>query len=91
MFTRDGAYVRMYGDLRGPKGIVIDYEGYSIVSEDSGSCLSIYDPQGKKIHTVLNLKRPSGTALDARDGTVYVANFVLKLFGHIYTKSTSLL
>ena len=62
------------------EGIVIDDEGYSIVSEDSGSCLSIYDPQGKKIHTVLDLKRPSGTALDVRDGILcMLLTMVLKL------------
>ena len=44
-----------YGDVNGPWGIAIDEEGYSIVSENNGNCLSIFDPQGNKIHTVGNL------------------------------------
>ena len=50
-------------------------EGYSLVSEISGHCLSIYDPEGNKIHTVGNLKNPHGTALDPRDGSVFIANY----------------
>ena len=56
-------------------GIAIDGEGYSIIaSERNGNCLSICGPQGNKIHTVSNLKHPWYTALDRRDGSVYVAN-----------------
>ncbi|KAL5496490.1 hypothetical protein EMCRGX_G012787 [Ephydatia muelleri] len=48
----------MYGDPTRPGGIAIDDEGYSLVSEQGGNCLSIYDPEGNKIHTVGNLKSP---------------------------------
>ena len=52
-------------------------EGYSIVSAHYGHCLSIFDPQGNKIDIVGNLNNPWGTALDPRDGSVYmyVADF----------------
>ena len=75
VFTREGVYVRMYGDPNIPIGIAIDDEGYSLVSESRGNCLSIYDPDGNKIHTVGNLKYPRGTALDPRDGSVFIANY----------------
>ena len=77
VFTKDGIYVRIYGrDLKGPRGIAIDDEGYCIVSESEGNCLSIFDPQGNKIHTVAmpELCRPCGLALDPKDGSVYVAS-----------------
>ena len=75
VFTKEGVYVRMYGDPNGPMGIAIDYEGYSLVSEYRGNCLSIYDPEGNKIHTVGNLNQPWGTALDPSDGSVFIANY----------------
>ena len=83
VFSKEGVYVRMYGDPNGPRGIAIDDEGYSLVSEFGGHCLSIYDPEGNKIHTVGNLKSPHGTALEhPRDGSVFIAyiiaNTVLK-------------
>ena len=88
VFSKEGVYVRMYGDPNGPIEIAIDGEGYSLVSENSGHCLSIYDPEGNKIHTVGNLKNPWGTALDPRDGSVFIANnyganTVLKYCVHI--------
>ena len=78
MFSKEGVYVRMYGDPNGPIGLAIDGEGYSLVSEYGGHCLSIYDPEGNKIHTVGNLKDPYGTALDPRDGSVFIANYGAK-------------
>ncbi|KAL5496781.1 hypothetical protein EMCRGX_G013139 [Ephydatia muelleri] len=75
VFSKEGVYVRMYGDPNGPRGLAIDGEGYSLVSETHGHCLSIYDPEGNKIHTVGNLKNPWGTALDPRDGSVFIANY----------------
>ena len=75
MLTKEGVYVRMYGDPNDPIGIAIDDEGYSLVSEYNGHCLSIYDPEGNEIHTVENLKQPWGTALDPRDGSVFIANY----------------
>ena len=68
-------YFRSYGDPKSPIGIAINGEGYIFVSEWNGHCLSIFDPQGNKIHTVGNLIYPWGTALDHRDGSVYVANY----------------
>ena len=68
----------------GPSGIAIDEEGYSLVCEFSGNCLSIFDPHGNKIHTVGNLTNPFGVALDTISGSLYVANYgaktVLKYF-----------
>eukprot|EP00731_Ephydatia_muelleri_P035529 Em0132g8a len=75
VFTKEGVYVRRYGDPNHPIGIAIDDEGYSLVSECWGHCLSIYDPEGNKIHTVGILKYPWGTALDPRDGSVFIANY----------------
>ena len=57
-----------------PFGIAIDEEGYSLVCEWSGNCLSIFDPQGNKIHTVCNFTKPCGVALDPISGSLYVAN-----------------
>ncbi|KAL5496495.1 hypothetical protein EMCRGX_G012792 [Ephydatia muelleri] len=74
VFTREGVYVRMYGDPTHPGGIAIDDEGYSLVSEQGGNCLSIYDPEGNKIHTVRNLEDPYGTALDPKDGSMFIAD-----------------
>ena len=71
VFTQEGVYVRMYGGPNGPIGIAIDDEGYSLVSERSSNCLSIYDPEGNKIHAVKNLKNPIGAKLD---GSVFIAN-----------------
>ena len=75
VFTKEGVYVRMYGDPKNPMGLAIDDEGCSLVSENIGHCLSIYDPEGNKIHTVGNLKNPYGTALDPRDGSVFIADY----------------
>ena len=49
MLTKEGVYVRMYGDPNHPNGIAIDDEGYSLVSELWGDCVTIYDPEGNKI------------------------------------------
>ena len=75
VFTKEGVFIRMYGDPIRPSGIAIDDEGYSLVSEWGGDCLSIYDPEGNKIHTVGNLEHSYGTALDPRDGSVFIANY----------------
>ena len=75
VFSKEGVYVRMYGDPNVPRGLAIDDEGYSLVSENSGNRLSIYDPEGNKIHTVVNLNYPWGTALDPRDGSVFIADY----------------
>ena len=57
-----------------PSGIVIDEEGYSYVTECDGNRLSIFDPQGNKVHTVDNLSHPRGVMLDPKNGSLYVAN-----------------
>ena len=69
-----GTYVRSYGDVNAPSGIAVDEEGYSLVSEMGSNCLSIFDPQGNKIHTFGNLKQPGGVILDSISGSLYVAN-----------------
>eukprot|EP00731_Ephydatia_muelleri_P032775 Em0024g319a len=71
VFTPEGTYVRSYGDVKGPTGIAIDEEGYSLVTE---YCLSIFDSQGHKVHTVGNLILLFGVMLDPKSGSVYVAN-----------------
>ena len=76
VFAPEGiTYVRSYGDVKGPSGVAVDEEGYSYVSEFSGGCFSIFDPKGQKIHTVRNLNKPLGVALDPQRGSVYIANF----------------
>ena len=75
MFTKEGVYVRMYGDPKCPIGIAIDDEGYSLVSEWSGTCLSIYDPEGIKICKVGNLNKPRDIALDCKDDSVFIAKY----------------
>ena len=42
VFTPEETYVRSYGDVKGPSGIAIDEEGYSLVCECRGNCLSIF-------------------------------------------------
>ena len=74
IFTPKGTYVRSYKDIKGPFGIVIDEEGYSLVNEYSGNCLSIFDCQGNKVHTVSNINIPRGVILDPKSGSLYVAN-----------------
>ncbi|KAL5510574.1 hypothetical protein EMCRGX_G006139 [Ephydatia muelleri] len=73
VFTPEGTYVRSYGSSCSSR-IVIDEEGYSLVTEYSGHCLSIFDSQGHKVHTVGNLNGPNGVMLDPKSGSVYVAN-----------------
>ena len=76
VFNQDGFFISKYGDdLKGPVGIVIDGGGYCIVSESEGNCLSIFNPQRVKIHTVGILFKPYGLALDPKDGSVYVAGY----------------
>ena len=57
VFAPEGTYVRSYGDVKGPSGILID-GSYSLVNEMTGNCLSIFDPQGNKVHTIGNLNQP---------------------------------
>ena len=54
------------------------------MNEITRNCLSIFDPQGNKTHTVGNLNQPQGVILDHTSGSLYVANSgantVLKYF-----------
>ena len=70
----EGTYVRSYGDVKGPSGIAVDEEGYSMVCEYSGNCLSIFDCQRNKIHTFGSLNQPCGVILDPISGNLFVAN-----------------
>ena len=74
VYSPEGTYVRSYGDVHDPTGIVVDKEGYSLINEWYGNCLSIFDPQGNKVHTVGNLNQPRGVMLDPKSGSLYVAN-----------------
>ena len=79
VFTVEGVYVRKYGNLNRPIGIAIDDEGCSIVGEYGCHSISIFDPKGNKVYTLVNLiNHPYGTALDPKDGSVYVANYGAK-------------
>ena len=78
MYTPEGTYVRSYGDVKNPTGIVIDEEGYSLVTEYNGHCVSIFDSQGNKVHTVSNLIDPYDVTLDPKSGSMYVANYGAK-------------
>ena len=53
---------------------MIDEEGYSLVNELCGNCLSIFDSQGNKVHTVGNLNAPRGVILYSKTGSLYVTN-----------------
>ena len=80
VFTREGVYIRTYGDPKKPSGIAIGGDGYSFVSESDGSCVSIFDPEENKVHTVGKLNQPLGIALryssvSISDGfTIYVTD-----------------
>ena len=76
VFTKEGVYIRRYGDLKDPRGIAIDSEGYIFVTEYVGNCISIFDSQENKIHTVEDLNGPWGLALDSRTRSLYVANYL---------------
>eukprot|EP00731_Ephydatia_muelleri_P008763 Em0004g1101a len=71
VFTLEGNYVRSYGNVKCPAGIVIDEEGYSLVNELCGNCISIFDSQGNKVHTVGNLNAPRGVILYSKTCSLY--------------------
>ena len=76
VFTKEGVYIRKYGDLKGPRGIAIDSDGCSFVTEYEGNCISIFDPQGNQVHTVGgSLHNPFGLALDSTNNSLYIANY----------------
>ena len=55
VFTMEGVFIKMCGNPKKPSGIAIGGDSYSFVSESDGSYVSIFDPEGNKIHTVGNL------------------------------------
>ena len=85
VFTPQGTFYRMYGDVKGPLGIAINKEGYSIVCETGGR-LTVFHPHGKKIYstppnpyqplvqTSRDLSSPQGIAMDSNGDKLYVAN-----------------
>ena len=85
VFTPQGTFYRMYGDVRSPLGIAINKEGYSIVCETGGR-LTVFHPHGKKIYstppnpyqplvqTSRDLSSPQGIAMDSNGDKLYVAN-----------------
>ena len=74
VFTKEGIYVRKYGEFTHPRRINIDDEGNASVIDD-GRCLYVFDHYGNKIHHVRNFEEPVDIALDPRDGSVFVANW----------------
>ena len=74
VFTKEGVYVRTYGvPAPGRKRIASDDEGNTLVTY--GRSIPIIDNHGNKIHKVGNFEDPMCIALDARDGSVYVADY----------------
>ena len=79
VFTPEGQYVRQYGQshLRSPFDIAIDSAGNSLVVNNSGDSLSIFDPHGNYIHSIGGFKNPVGVAV-ASNGSVWVADYANK-------------
>ena len=74
-FTPEGQYIRQYGQshLNGPCGIAIDSAGNSLVVNNSGHSLSIFDSRGNYIHSIGGFSWPVGVAV-ASNGSVWVAD-----------------
>ena len=75
VFTPEGQYIRQYGQshLNVPCGIAIDSTGNSIVVNNCGHSLSIFDPHGNYIHSIGGFNYPNGVAVSS-DGSVWVAD-----------------
>ena len=84
VFTLQGNFYRLYGDVKDPIGIAIDKEGYSFVCGADGN-LSVFHPHGFKVYSTKNpnipmvrspndLCSPQGIALDPIGSTLYVAS-----------------
>ena len=76
-----GNPIRTIGNLRRPWGIVTDSKGRIIVAENSGHCVSIFTPKGKKIRSFGSsgaangqFNHPEGVAVDS-DDNIYVADY----------------
>ena len=76
VFTPEGQYIRQYGQshLNEPCDIAIDSAGNSLVVNNSGDSLSIFDPHGNYIHSIGGFKNPVGVAV-ASNGSVWVADY----------------
>ena len=76
VFTPEGQYIRQYGQshLNEPCDIAIDSAGNSLVVNNSGDSLSIFDPLGNYIHSIGGFKNPIGVAV-ASNGSVWVADY----------------
>ena len=76
VYSQTGEYQRIYGkgQLVSPRGITIDDEGYSLVSEFlHGGQLKIFSPQGKLICSVGNLQASAGVCID-NDSNIFVTS-----------------
>ena len=75
VFTSEGQYIRQYGQshLNEPHGIAIDSAGNSLVANNRGNSFSIFDPDGKYIHSIGGFNCPVGVAM-ASNGSVWVAD-----------------
>ena len=83
VFTSDGAYIRMYGNLIEPTGIAVDCGGFSLVCEMYTYHISVFDPQGKLVAKIpTQLLKQLGVSVH-HDGSVYVSssddNVIVKL------------
>ena len=75
VFTPEGQYIRQYGQyhLSSPFGIAIDSTGNSVVVNNIGNSLSIFDPHGNYIHSIGGFNHPIGVAV-ASNGSVWIAD-----------------
>ena len=74
VFNKEGVYVRTYGGpSSGRKRIAIDDEGNTLVTY--GLHYSTVYNNGNRIHHMGSFEDPMCIALDARDGSVYVADY----------------
>ena len=78
VYSPDGKYIRQYGEkvLNDPFGILVDEEGYSLVSEhtDNGQ-LKIFNQLGQLIHSVGKFQYSTGVCID-NQSNIFVINQV---------------
>ena len=75
VFTPEGQYTHQYGppNLSSPTGIAIDPAGYSLVVNNAGNSLTIFDPSGYCVKLIKQFIFPKGVAI-APNGSVWVAD-----------------